>query len=169
VPGPPPKPSERRQWRGRHDVGLVAAAGIVDGVPPPPAGVLKATREAWDSFFESPVAGLVDRQSDLPALARLFVFYDDAERSDRAFRKQPFIEGSQGQPVVNPMGGRSLALQPHIRALEDRFGLSPLARLKLGVKFGEAARSLDELNRSLLDHNAEDEGEEEDPRIVNIR
>lgn len=130
---------------------------------------MKATRDAWTTFFESPVAGLVDRHSDLPALGRLFVFYDEAGRADRAFRKQPFIEGSQGQPVVNPMGGRSLALEPHIRALEDRFGLSPLARLKLGVKFGEAARSLDELNRSLNDHDSDDEGEgEEDPRVVDV-
>ena len=45
-----------------------------------------------------------------------------------------------------------------IRSLEDRLGMTPKARLQLGVEFGKAVKTLDDLNKTL---NAD---EEEDPR-----
>jgi hypothetical protein len=64
--------------------------------------------------------------------------------------------------VLNPLLKHVAALDGEIRQLEDRFGLTPLARLRLGVTFGEAHRSLADLNRALIE---EVDGDvEDDPR-----
>ena len=70
--------------------------------------------------------------------------------------------GSQGQPVLNPLGRQLSSSDAESRQLEDRFGLTPMARLRLGVQIGTAARSLDDLNRQ-LDHD--DQDKTEDPRL----
>ena len=67
-----------------------------------------------------------------------------------------------GQTVEHPLIKIGNTLRSELRNLEDRTGLSPMARLRLGVKVGEAARSLDEMNRRL---RRTDE-EELDPRTV---
>jgi P27 family predicted phage terminase small subunit len=163
MPGPPPKPVNRRQRTGRADLGLVeATTGAV--VPPAPRGLLKATREAWAAFWSSPVAAAVDRVSDLPAVERLFELRDERQRCWRAVRSERLVVGSKGQVAINPLARRVSTLDREITALEDRFGLSPLARLKLGVQFHEAARSLEELNRLL----ARADDDEPDPRIVEV-
>ena len=55
------------------------------------------------------------------------------------------------------------ATDTEIRQLEDRFGLSPRARLTLGLTFGEAGHTLEELNRSLGEEV--DYANDEDPRL----
>jgi P27 family predicted phage terminase small subunit len=160
LPGPPPKPAQRRQGTARRDLGLVEAPAVPD-IPAPPRGLLKTTREAWAAFWSSPVAAAVDRVSDLATLVRLFELRDERERCWRAVRSERLVLGSKGQPALNPLCRRVSTLDREITALEDRFGLSPLARLKLGVQFHEAARSLEELNRLL----ARADDDEPDPRI----
>ena len=54
-----------------------------------------------------------------------------------------------------------LQLDEEIRQLEDRLGLTPRARLQLGITFSEAAKSLDDLNRMFTGDGGEDA---EDPR-----
>jgi hypothetical protein len=100
--------------------------------------------------------------ADHPALLRLFTLLDERERCARAASKQRLIKGSQGQPVLNPLLKQVAALDTEIRQLEDRFGLTPLARLRLGVTFGEAHRSLADLNRALVEEVAD--VDEDDPR-----
>src|SRR5436309_1180615 len=120
------KPAERRQRRNQSDVGLVLVDGSGPAHPPPAKGWLVATKQRWQSYWSSPVARVVDTSSDMPALCRLFELYDQAERAQRSLRKQPFVDGSQGQPVLNPMAGFQKSLEGAIRQLEDRFGLTPL-------------------------------------------
>lgn len=135
--------------------------------PPKPGGkaLLAVTVQAWEAFWSSPaLAGLV-QPADLAALHRLFVLYDDRERMERAYRAQPFTAGSTGQMVVNPAAREIASMDPRISQLEDRFGLTPMARLKLGLTFGEAQRSLDAINREFDADDDEAEDEEEDPRL----
>ena len=131
-------------------------------MPKAPEGMLKKTRDQWAAFWGSDVAAVCSPPTDLPALERLFSLYDERERCARAIRKSPLVTGSQGQPVLNPLSRQVGAVDPEIRQLEDRFGLTPMARLKLGVRFGQAAQSLDSLNDSLI-HG--DDEEETDPRL----
>lgn len=163
------KPAETRQ-RGKRtrDIGAppVRAVGTVPALPQSEKPLLKATQEAWAAFWSTePLAALV-MPADRPALDRLFRMYDLRERLERMVIRQPFMEGSTGQPVVNPAAKEVASLDGRILQLEDRFGITPMARLKLGIAFGEASRSLDRLNEGFDDDDADDDRDEEDPRAV---
>lgn len=165
---PPKKTPDRRQGRGTADIGLVEAERVAEVPPPPHQGtgkrLLAETVEAWEAFWGSELATLT-KVSDHPALVRLFRLYDVRTRLERLALASPMVEGSKGQPRVNPVLGEMAALDGRILQLEDRFGLSPAARLKLGVSFGAAARSLEELNREF--DNGDEEGQDfsADPRL----
>jgi hypothetical protein len=157
---PPKKLPDRRQRTNHVDVGLVVVQGQASSRPDPPSGLLKATRDAWATYWTSEVASLF-KPEDGAALRRLFRLYDGAERAWREEARMPLVEGSQGQPRPNPAGAhKALELEPHIRALEDRFGITPLGRLKLGVTF-QQGQNLAEMNRRIVEG---DRGPRSDPR-----
>lgn len=144
MPGPPPKPTARRQ-RARHEAGVVAAPTV--SAPKAPSGLLAATRGEWRGFWAGPLASLVV-DSDLPTLARLFECRDRRRRRYLAKVDEdgPLVEGSTGQQVAHPLLRQVSILDGEVRQLEDRFGLSPMARLKLGAQLGDAKRSLADLD-----------------------
>ena len=154
--GPPPKSTDRcqrsnaRTSTGRAGAGLVVTSGRSEP-PDAPKGLLQATGRAWTAFGESPAGGTAHPGRSHPSLARLFSLYDERERALRGFRRRRrLVLGSTGQPVLNPLFGAMEATgQPQILVIEDRFGLSPISRLRLGVALGDAARSLEELTRDL--------------------
>lgn len=127
---------------------------------------LPETVQAWDRLWSSDVVGVVDLRSDMETVVRWASLLDERERSFRAFRRHRLVEGSKGQPTLNPMWDVVRACDTELRALEDRIGLSPKARLQLGITFAEAGKSLDELNR-LLDQDGDDADQApvEDPRL----
>ncbi len=88
--------------------------------------------------------------------------YDERERLDRQFRRSPFVTGSTGQTVAHPSAKLVASLDGRIVALEDRFGITPLARMKLGIAVGEAALSLEDLNSEFDEEETE---EDADPRL----
>jgi len=142
------KPAERRQGRGTSDVGLVAA---VSSVPMPQADAdwREPTVERWVAFWQSGLSSQVE-PSDVPALRRLFWLYDEVDRIREALNETGrVVVGSQGQPRPNPLYKQVSEFQSEARQLEDRFGLSPRARLQLGIALGAAHASLDALNERL--------------------
>jgi P27 family predicted phage terminase small subunit len=146
--GPIGKHPDRRQGHRSDPTGAVLPLGAVREPPAPPAGLLAPARAAWACFWASPLAALVT-PADVPTLERLFGLYDERDRAWRAYRRRRLVEGSQGQPVASPLFGVVAGLDRQILALEDRFGMSPAARLRLGIRFGQAARTLDDLAREL--------------------
>lgn len=158
-----PKDPEKRQRRNAaKDLAVVTEAADSSEVPTSPAGLLKATRDRWVDYWSSPVAKLADPVSDLPALERLFRLYDDLERTNRTVREQGhMVLGSKGQMVLHPLLRHTQVTQTEIRQLEDRFGLSPRARLSLNVTLGEAAKSLADLNSEFTGGGDDDD----DPRF----
>jgi phage terminase small subunit len=56
--------------------------------------------------------------------------------------------------VLHPLGRMMGVMDSEIRQLEDRFGLNPLARARLGITIGEAARTLADMNRMLEEDDA---------------
>ena len=148
------KPAELRQRRGTPDVGSVVVAS---GRQVPAAGVewREATVERWLAFFGSPLASQVE-PSDEGAFRRLFKLYDEIDRLWEAIEETGrVVPGSQGQPRPNPLFKQVEAFQAEARQLEDRFGLSPLSRLRLGITFADAQASLDGLNARLAAKLAE--------------
>jgi P27 family predicted phage terminase small subunit len=142
------KPVEKRQGRGTVDVGLVPSSGV-GLVPDPDPTWAEGTLERWGEFWGSPLSQQVEA-SDYGALRRLFWLYDEIERLIVALGKTGrVVVGSQGQPRANPLYKQVSEFQAECRQLEDRFGLSPKARLALGITYAEAAMSLDALNARL--------------------
>jgi Phage terminase, small subunit len=144
------KPVERRQSGSRTpDVGCVVA------LPPsepsskyPKPHWSREVREAWDELWVSPLGGEI-RATDLPALRRLFELRHLQAEAMAAMSAEPMVIGSTGQPVLSPFAAEVHRLEAAIAKLEDRFGLTPLARLRLGVTL-EEGKSLASRNAALL-------------------
>lgn len=162
MPGPLPKPPDRRHRAARPAIVIGPRTRAVK-IPPAPGGLLRATLESWESFWSSALARLVDPETDLPAIRRLFTLQDERERALRSYTKRRLVEGSMGQPVINPAFRQVPRWDAEIRALEDRFGLTPASRFRLGIALGDAARSLEDLNAG-LDVDGDD-GARDDPRL----
>ena len=150
---PDRKPAARRQRRNKPNLVLLDRGAKKVSLHAAPKGLLQETRASWQVFWGSPLARIVE-DTDLPALRRLFLLYDEHARCWRAFRTKRFVAGSRGQPRLNPLAQFVCALASEIRQLEKMFGFSPRARLQLGLTYGEAQRSLEDLARDV-------QGEEE--------
>jgi P27 family predicted phage terminase small subunit len=141
------KPADLRQRRGTPDVG--ALEPVVRQVPSADVAWREATVERWVVFWGSALASQVE-PSDEGAFRRLFKLYDEIERMWEAIEVTGrVVEGSQGQPRPNPLYKQVQEFQAEARQLEDRFGLSPMSRLRLGITFADAQASLDGLNARL--------------------
>jgi P27 family predicted phage terminase small subunit len=163
------KPHDRRQGHRDHSpLTLVGPSTAPDIVPDPPAGLLKATQQAWAEFWASPLASLAIG-ADRVALERLFELLDDRSRCWREYKRARLVLGSQGQPVLNPLARQVATLDAEIRALQDRFGLTPASRLRLGIALGEAARSLEDLNATMAAEMANEDSDRDDPRFDHPR
>jgi P27 family predicted phage terminase small subunit len=118
---------------------------VVDA-PAPPSGLLKASRERWIAFWSSDVARAVDVAADGDRLTRWITYVDEWHRAMRDFRRQRVAQGSMGQPRLHPLAGCLAQLEQAIARAEGELGLTPLARMKLGVATEEAALTAQRLN-----------------------
>jgi hypothetical protein len=150
LPVPTPrKPAERRQRRNKPPA-VVGLPSRKTECPPAPRGLLTQWANAWAAYWDSPLAGAV-AETDIPALKRLFEMRDLRTRFDILCKKQLFLDGSQGQPVLNPLLRQIAQLDSSILQLEDRFGLTPKARGVVGAQVGPQQTTLDDLNADLYD------------------
>jgi hypothetical protein len=146
------KPVERRQ-RGQRtkDVGMVTSLPVKaagDLVSAARVDWAPAVAEAWAELWNSPLAALM-KPTDMPALRRLFDYRHQLIDAQRHYGEEPVAVGSMGQPVLSPFAAEIHRLESVIAKLEDRFGLTPLARLRLGVTFEEGV-SLAQRNAQFL-------------------
>ena len=103
----------------------------------------------WSALWESQLASNY-MPSDLPGLRRLFALRSQLERAlDRA-GDEPEVAGSMGQKKLSPWFDEAHKLESAIQKLEDRYGLTPMARLRLGITLVEG-QSLAARNRELLE------------------
>ncbi len=161
------RPDQRKGKAGTtRDLGVVVRRPVseVPALPEKLNGVrpLAETADAWGRLWTSPVASVVDLASDRESIVRWASLLDERERAFRAFRRKRIVQGSNEQPVLNPLWAVVKSCDAELRALEDRIGLSPKARLQLGITFAEAASSLDELNGWMDEEDADDV---DDPRL----
>lgn len=124
----------------------------------------------WHSWWGSEVARLIEPESETPIVRRLFDLLDQAARFEAAGRLEPMVEGSTGQLVINPLLKHAQGLRDEARRDEAVLGRGPKRRLDLGIKFGDAARSLDDVNRRLSGASRNGSGAEppKDPRLEAI-
>jgi hypothetical protein len=116
---------------------------------------LKSTKDQWVEYWRADVAAVL-ASHHVPALYRLFELRDAQQRALRIYKKQPMVDGSMKQPVVNPAMSTVQALEKDIRALEDRLGLTPKAQANLGIRIGQAGMTAAELNRMAREEEPDD-------------
>ena len=156
------KPNGRQDNRAaRSNVLALRPDDQIITVPQAPTGLLKATKERWEAFFNSDLAKAVE-EVDLAALERLFRYYDQWARYEAIVRKKPTTEGSKGQVRANPLAQRMKDIEATITRLEDAFGITPLARMKLGIAVGTARLTAAEINRMAQENDGDRDGHEEE-------
>lgn len=167
------KPEEDRQRSNTPTLELVTPLGVEIEVPPAGEGWSEATVAEWDAWWASDVARMIDVASEAPIVFRCFDLLDQAARFEEVGRSEPLVEGSTGQMVINPLLKHAQGLRDEARRDEAVLGRGPKRRLDLGIKFGDAARSLDDVNRRLGGGNRNGSGAEppKDPRLeaVDVR
>jgi P27 family predicted phage terminase small subunit len=144
-----PKPSPLRQNRERRDVGLVSLDGGLATMPDPTPGWLAVTKADWTALWSSALVTALLPVTDEATVRRLFGLRDERERMMRGIRRARIVLGSRGQPRANPLYAQVAAFDAEIRQLEDRVGLSPRARLQLGISLGVAVRSLADIAEAI--------------------
>lgn len=156
--GPLPKEEGKRQRRrSSANLKLIAEHDPATAVvPEPPDGMSETQLGTWNEFFRSELAGLV-RSTDLAVVRRLWGYYQQHEELTRVFDRSRLVAGSQGQPRINPAHDALMKLEGAILRLENELGLTPSARLRLGITFADSMASLDDLNERLAASASDDD------------
>jgi hypothetical protein len=122
-------------------------------IPRPPMGLSAGLRRTWDGLWSSPVARLLDPVSDLPVVSRLFYLYKLSDRVARqiavadpdrlAFLMEDDDPTEETKRLIAEIAAALAAwhatiatqvkLATEIRQVEQTIGVSPKARLALGV------------------------------------
>jgi hypothetical protein len=132
--------------------------------------------EDWWALWRGP-HGTLFIISDVPGLRRLFDLRTEAEslmsriqslaeeRESRTTRID-FIEETKADKRLkrseeDVLWSLYLTLSKEVRELEDRYGLSPISRARVGLAFSEAKRAADEAARKAVEGEAGAEGAED--------
>lgn len=133
------KPDGQKQ-DGRKSRQLVPLASKKVDPPSAPEYWPDQIKRAWVMLWKSPVAAMFDDVDQLPVY-RLFDLYTMRWELRKVYENQPFVKGSAGPDRLNPAFDAMTKLDTAIQSMEDRLGISPKARLQLGVKLLEAKRA----------------------------
>ena len=148
------KPAERRQRTTTAD--LAVAKGSIIAAPAGMTGWRPEIATAWSELWSSPVAAYF-KPTDVPSLRRLFMLRSRLVEALELADADPVVRGSTGQPILSPWFAEVHRLEAEIERLEDRFGLTPQARLRLGIQIEEGL-SLAARNRELMEAFRNGEG-----------
>lgn len=156
------KQDERQQ---REAIVLALPASVK--CPEPSDSWLPEVVSAWQAFWSSDVAAAVD-DALLPAVRRLFDLRSRQAAAFSLYDAQPYVDGSTGQPRINPAFDAAMKLETAITALEDRYGLTSKAKVNLGLAFGQAQLTAADLNRMAAEVARVDDSDEaiQDAEIV---
>lgn len=141
----------RQNRRARSNLRLIDRHEADPAPTPDPPDHLSAARtDDWHHFFDSPLAGLVQR-TDMSVVRRLWGYYQQHDELTAIFQKSRLVAGSTGQPRMNPAADAILKLEGAILRLENELGLTPSARLRLGITFADASNSLEKLTEHVME------------------
>jgi P27 family predicted phage terminase small subunit len=130
-------------------------------MPVVPRGLLARSRQIWERFWGSELSAHVDRAADIYRVERWIRDVDELERAWRLFRRERFVTGSMGQIRLNTVWKVVQDCESRVAKSEEQLGMTPLARARLGLTLGQAANTLDELNRRMNEPD-----EPKGPRVV---
>lgn len=141
------------------------ALTVIDGdgpqvIPRPPDGLLKGTQEAWAAYWSSSVRGAA-LEVDVVVVERWILARDEWQRALNAVRRRRVVEGSMGQPVLNPLASWVKSREDELHRCEAELGIGPKSRHNLGITVGQARMTAHELNRLTAEAEDSDDGPED--------
>jgi P27 family predicted phage terminase small subunit len=148
--GRPPKHPDLRSGHRRSNSLVLASPGVhVPQIPLAERRNLSTTAKGmWRDLWCSPAASAWNAEADGPALLRYLIALDTWLAWQLIVKQAPLIRGSKEQLRPNPLITQMRVLERELRATEEAFGMSPRARISLGVSLAHGL--------SLL-HSDEDE------------
>ncbi len=149
----PRKPDDERQRTNTEDLEQIIPDGVEVVAPEPAEHWLASTVIEWWSWWGSPAARYIIPESETEIVFRCFDLLDRAAVCEQEADGATLVPGSTGQMVINPLLKYAQSLRDEARKDEAVLGRGPKHRLSLGVKLGEAAKTLDEHNRRLARGN----------------
>ena len=138
-------PGELVYRRGGRAKPLVQVAPATSA-PAPPEGVGEHAAAVWAAFWASRVSGAIDLLADGEALRHWIRCVDEREKLRAATVRAPLVKGSHEQLMLNPLFRRLRDLNAEIARAEEHFGMTPLARLRLGVTYLQEQAAKEDLD-----------------------
>ena len=112
-------------------------------VPPVPATLGDLGAKLWHEVWTAGGAAY-NVQTDVYIVARYCDLHERRRDLNRLVDSEGFTtDGSQGQTIMHPALRALDTTEKELRALEDRLGLNPEARARLGIAAAEAKSKLD--------------------------
>lgn len=137
--GPKPKPVEQRRLEGNPGKRTLPEPMLVAGRPDheldePPAGLPRDAKEYWRATVRRLVeVGLLDLVDDA-ALRMLATEYARWRQAGRVITREGLISiGSHGQPMTHPAVRVERDAHRLYLSAAEQFGLTPMARTRLGL------------------------------------
>lgn len=139
------------------DDGLASAAmpALPAMVWPEGKGWHAQSMERWREIWASDVAQIWDRHGDMGRLVRYIVNFDAWLKLTESLAGREVVRGSRGQVRANPLFTVRTGLELELKAAEEKLGLTPMDRMRLGIEIGGAAQGLDSA-RKILEEQAGD-------------
>lgn len=103
----------------------------------------------WREIWASDVAQIWDRRGDMGRLVRYIVNFDGWLKLTEAISGREVVRGSRGQARANPLFSVRTGLELELKAAEEKLGLTPMDRMRLGIEIGGAAQGLDSARKIL--------------------
>jgi hypothetical protein len=115
-------------------------------VPAPPARVPETWRDLWAAVWRSPVAAVLDPDSDLAPMARLFELYGLDEQYGAAVKRQnQRLAELSAEDFDDLFDTRllkaRLSVAAEIRQVEQTLGITPRGRLVIGAAVAAAGKA----------------------------
>ena len=143
-------PAALANTRGGRGRGLEVVARDERIAPRPPAGIGAYARKVWREYWGTWVADAVNYEAHGERLRHWIKCVDEREKLTAIVQAEPLVEGSQGQPVRNPLRYDIKDLNREIEKAEEAFGMTPLATWRMQLTSTEAQRSAHDLRRELM-------------------
>lgn len=134
MPNRPHKPVELRTGHRKHYAVDLAEQPVLDVIPPCPDGLTPAVGQWWDVFWRSPIASLI-LPTERHCIARYAFLLSERERLE--------VKANLDR---NDRALLNLRIR-EIQTTEERFGISPLSRMRLGLVYGKAEKSLEAMHQ----------------------
>lgn len=137
-------PDKRQGHAGGHPKPKAPPPSVEPaGVPEPPDHLREVGRSYW-SFVWRAGGHAYNASTDTPTVERYCSLQDRRASLLATLDAEGFTTvGSQGQVVAHPAARLLSDVETKLMALEDRLGLSPEARLRLGLAASNVRSALD--------------------------